>query len=67
MVPDLASGLPWAGSSDGFTLHDLTPALLIGSLVLLVSVGAVRLSPTCYRRFKSQAGTAPRGDLSVIS
>lgn len=44
VVPDLASGLPWAGSSDGFTLHDLTPALLIGSLVLLVSVGAVRLS-----------------------
>lgn len=28
----------------GFTLHDLTPALLVGSLVLLVSVVAVRLS-----------------------
>ncbi|WP_082553313.1 potassium/proton antiporter [Phycicoccus sp. Root101] len=32
-----------AGSS-AFTLHDLTPALLVGSLVLLVSVAAVRLS-----------------------
>lgn len=29
---------------DTFTVHDLTPALLIGSLVLLVSVAAVRLS-----------------------
>jgi cell volume regulation protein A len=28
----------------GFTLHDLTPALLVGSIVLLVSVAAVRLS-----------------------
>lgn len=28
----------------GFTLHDLTLALLVGSLVLLVSVAAVRLS-----------------------
>jgi cell volume regulation protein A len=36
--------LPWAESSEGFTLHDLTPALLVGSLVLLVSVAAVRLS-----------------------
>ena len=44
VAPDLASGLPWAGSSDAFTLHELTPALLIGSLVLLVSVAAVRLS-----------------------
>ena len=45
---------PWAapalvgpaasGSSDGFTLLDLTPALLVGSLVLLVSVAAVRIS-----------------------
>ncbi|GAA4727666.1 potassium/proton antiporter [Pedococcus ginsenosidimutans] len=33
-----------AGSSAGFTLHDLTPALLVGSLVLLVAVAAVRLS-----------------------
>ncbi len=32
-------------SADGpFTLHDLTPALLIGTLVLVVSVAAVRLS-----------------------
>ena len=36
--------LPGAGGSEGFTLHDLTPALLVGSLVLLVSVAAVRLS-----------------------
>jgi potassium/hydrogen antiporter len=34
-------GFPAAGS---FTLHDLTPALLVGSVVLLVSVAAVRLS-----------------------
>ncbi|MGO4341225.1 potassium/proton antiporter [Pedococcus sp. 2YAF34] len=33
-----------AGSSASFTLHDLTPALLVGSLVLLVAVAAVRLS-----------------------
>jgi len=36
------TGLPTA--SDGFTLHELTPALLVGSVVLLVSVAAVRLS-----------------------
>jgi cell volume regulation protein A len=35
------TGLP---AADSFTLHDLTPALLVGSLVLLVSVAAVRLS-----------------------
>ena len=34
-------GLPAAGS---FTLHELTPVLLVGSVVLLVSVAAVRLS-----------------------
>jgi cell volume regulation protein A len=44
VVADLVGGLPWAGSSGAFTLHELTPALLIGSLVLLVSVAAVRLS-----------------------
>lgn len=41
------SGLPWSIASDAsgsFTLHDLTPALLIGSVVLLISVAAVRLS-----------------------
>jgi potassium/hydrogen antiporter len=31
-------------TADSFTLHDLTPALLVGSLVLLVSVAAVRIS-----------------------
>jgi cell volume regulation protein A len=31
-------------ATDSFTLHDLTPALLMGTLVLLVSVAAVRLS-----------------------
>jgi cell volume regulation protein A len=31
-------------AADAFTLHDLTPALLVGTLVLLVSVAAVRLS-----------------------
>ncbi|WP_270889277.1 potassium/proton antiporter [Pedococcus sp. 5OH_020] len=31
-------------TADTFTLHDLTPALLVGSVVLLVSVAAVRLS-----------------------
>jgi cell volume regulation protein A len=38
--------LPFAGSgsSTGFTLDDLTLALLVGSLVLVVSVAAVRLS-----------------------
>nr|WP_231961555.1 potassium/proton antiporter [Pedococcus dokdonensis] len=36
--------IPGAEASEGFTLHDLTPALLVGSLVLLVSVAAVRLS-----------------------
>ncbi|MDR6862713.1 potassium/proton antiporter [Phycicoccus sp. 3266] len=35
-------GLPSAGAA--FTLHELTPALLVGSVVLLVSVAAVRLS-----------------------
>ncbi|MFC8501165.1 potassium/proton antiporter [Pedococcus sp. NPDC057267] len=35
-------GLPSAGAA--FTLHELTPALLVGSIVLLVSVAAVRLS-----------------------
>ncbi|WP_195908174.1 potassium/proton antiporter [Nostocoides sp. HKS02] len=30
--------------ADSFTLHDLTSALLVGSVVLLVSVAAVRLS-----------------------
>lgn len=35
-------GLPGAGAA--FTLHELTPALLVGSVVLLVSVAAVRLS-----------------------
>jgi cell volume regulation protein A len=44
VVPDLAGVLPGADSSGTFTLHDLTPALLVGSLVLLVSVAAVRLS-----------------------
>ncbi|WP_235545497.1 potassium/proton antiporter [Phycicoccus sp. Soil802] len=44
VAPDLVNGFPGAGSSDAFTLHELTPALLIGSLVLLVSVAAVRLS-----------------------
>ncbi|GAA2164680.1 potassium/proton antiporter [Pedococcus bigeumensis] len=44
VVADLVGGLPRAGSSGAFTLHELTPALLIGSLVLLVSVAAVRLS-----------------------
>jgi cell volume regulation protein A len=33
-----------SAASESFTLHDLTPALLIGSIVLLVSVVAVRLS-----------------------
>ncbi|HEV7196114.1 MAG TPA: cation:proton antiporter, partial [Pedococcus sp.] len=37
----MLTGLP---AADSFTLHDLTPALLVGSLVLLVSVAAVRLS-----------------------
>jgi cell volume regulation protein A len=32
------------GATGGFTLEDLTPALLVGTLVLLVSVFAVRLS-----------------------
>jgi cell volume regulation protein A len=32
------------GAGAAFTLHDLTPALLVGSVVLLVSVLAVRLS-----------------------
>ena len=36
--------LPWSEASGSFTLHDLTPALLVGSIVLLVSVAAVRLS-----------------------
>lgn len=31
-------------ATDAFTLDDLTPALLVGSLVLLVAVAAVRLS-----------------------
>ena len=35
-------GLSSAGAA--FTLHELTPALLVGSVVLLVSVAAVRLS-----------------------
>ncbi len=43
-LPSAPAWLPWAGPSDGFTLHQLTPALLVGSLVLLVSVAAVRLS-----------------------
>jgi potassium/hydrogen antiporter len=30
--------------ADSFTLHDLTPVLLVGSVVLLVAVAAVRLS-----------------------
>jgi potassium/hydrogen antiporter len=34
-------GLPAAGA---FTLHNLTPVLLVGSVVLLISVAAVRLS-----------------------
>lgn len=47
------SAFPWAAPALGraasespavFTLHDLTPALLVGSVVLLVSVAAVRLS-----------------------
>nr|WP_179423680.1 potassium/proton antiporter [Pedococcus badiiscoriae] len=33
-----------SAASGTFTLHDLTPALLVGSIVLLVSVAAVRLS-----------------------
>ncbi len=37
----MLTGLP---AADSFTLHDLTPVLLIGSVVLLVSVAAVRLS-----------------------
>ena len=38
-------GMPAADSpSASFTVHDLTPALLVGSVVLLVSVAAVRLS-----------------------
>ena len=37
----MLTGLPAVGE---FTLHDLTPALLVGSVVLLVSVAAVRLS-----------------------
>ena len=37
-------GRPALPLADGFTLHDLTPALLVGSVVLLVSVAAVRLS-----------------------
>ena len=36
--------LPGLPVADSFTVHDLTPALLVGSLVLLVSVAAVRLS-----------------------
>ena len=38
--------MPFGFSSTGavFTLHELTPALLVGSVVLLVSVAAVRLS-----------------------
>ncbi|GAA2737290.1 potassium/proton antiporter [Pedococcus aerophilus] len=43
-VPSGWPGLVADTGSTGFTLHDLTPALLIGSLVLLVSVAAVRLS-----------------------
>ena len=40
------AGFPRGGllSADSFTLTDLTPALLVGSVVLLVSVAAVRLS-----------------------
>lgn len=34
----------WGQVVDTFTLDDLTPALLVGSLVLLVSVAAVRIS-----------------------
>ncbi|MFQ6173420.1 potassium/proton antiporter [Oryzobacter sp. R7] len=38
--------LPWAdgGATTGFTLDDLTLALLLGSLVLVLAVAAVRLS-----------------------
>ena len=36
--------LPGFPAADAFTLDDLTPALLVGTLVLLVSVAAVRLS-----------------------
>ncbi|QGN59075.1 potassium/proton antiporter [Nostocoides sp. HKS02] len=36
--------LPGLPVADSFTLHDLTSALLVGSVVLLVSVAAVRLS-----------------------
>ncbi len=38
--------LPWAdgGASTGFSVDDLTPALLLGSLVLVLAVAAVRLS-----------------------
>ena len=37
----MLTGLPAAGT---FTLHNLTPVLLVGSVVLLISVAAVRLS-----------------------
>ncbi len=47
-LPGLAleglSGVASETGSSGFTLQDLTPALLVGSLVLLVCVAAVRLS-----------------------
>ena len=39
-----ATFLAAQGAQGAFTLEDLTPVLLIGSLVLLVSVAAVRLS-----------------------
>lgn len=40
------SAIPFAdsGASDGFTLDDLTISLLVGSIVLVVAVAAVRLS-----------------------
>ena len=40
-LPAAAPSLPVAAP---FTLHDLTPVLLVGSVVLLISVAAVRLS-----------------------
>ncbi len=42
----LSAFLTESASSGAFTLDDLTPALLVGSLVLIVSVAAVRLSVT---------------------
>ena len=38
--------MPFAdgGATAGFDLHDLTLALLVGSIVLVVSVAAVRLA-----------------------